>query len=123
LSAPWNPISAQNVVGGTPNASDEEVERDLSVVTSGNRGEERQSVIAFAELSQAEVLQELYVSTGGEKWKENNGWDTLVGTESDLKICTAVPNFKLFGVTCNADDKIIKLELGKYIITRAQCSC
>jgi hypothetical protein len=121
MSAPWNPISAQTVVGGTPTASDEGVERDLSVVTSGNRGEDRQSVIAFAEFSQAQVLQELYDSTGGKDWKKNKGWDTLNGMESDIKICTDVP--KLFGVTCNTNYKVTNLELGKYIITRAQCSC
>eukprot|EP00978_Attheya_sp_CCMP212_P019340 scaffold54059_cov36-Attheya_sp.AAC.1 len=56
LSAPWNPISAQNVVGAPPTTSDEGVERDLSVVASGNRGGEWLSVFA-SPLNQGEVQE------------------------------------------------------------------
>eukprot|EP00978_Attheya_sp_CCMP212_P010499 scaffold25440_cov31-Attheya_sp.AAC.1 len=108
LSAPWNPISGQNVGGGNPTASDEGVERDrdLSVVTSRNRGEERLSVFAPPQLSQVEVLQELYSSTNGNMWTDSSNW-VESGVVSDEDLCDG----EWKGVTCDDAKKITKLEL------------
>mmetsp|Transcript_18189 Transcript_18189/g.32971 ORF Transcript_18189/g.32971 Transcript_18189/m.32971 type:complete len:171 (-) Transcript_18189:571-1083(-) len=109
LSAPWNPISAQNVGGGTPIASDESVERDLSVIASGNRNDEPQLVFADDDaLTQAEVLQLLYIATGGAtSWRSNKNWEAT-GDVSDSDLC----DNEWHGVTCNdTTKKITELRL------------
>jgi hypothetical protein len=60
-------------------------------------------------LLQAAILKIFYEATGGPNWRNKDNWDRMTGTEDNSVICSA------YGVTCDGNDNISKLELRKYI--------